>query len=360
MHVGLVLCGNPDTVSGGFLYDRMVRDFLVASGDTVDIISLPKMAYFRSLATNCSSFLINRLEQSSPDILLQDELAHPYLFLMNKKITKKFGLPKVAIIHHLRSCEHRRPWKNQIFRAIEKKYLDSLDGFIFNSNETRRIVTSLMEKQKPSVVALPGGDRFTQTITREDITAKAMKPGPLEIIFLGNVIPRKGLHVLVDALGLLSRSSWHLTVAGDLKVSPLYAEGVMKHVNRAGLQEKIDFVGSPDDADLCDLFCRSHLLVVPSFYEGFGIVYLEAMGFGVPVIASRAGGAQEIVTHGKDGYLLTPGDVQNLSHYIDRIIHNRDLLCTMALAARERFLLHPSWSDTGLTVHAFLHKWGGC
>jgi glycosyltransferase involved in cell wall biosynthesis len=110
------------------------------------------------------------------------------------------------------------------------------------------------------------------------------------------------------------------------------------------------------NSELSHYLTDNHLLVVPSSYEGFGIAYLEAMGFGLPAIGSTAGAAKEIITHGINGYLVTPGDSRTLSVHINSLIENREQLCTMAFAALDRFTQHPSWSETGRAVHQFLHR----
>lgn len=357
MNIGLVLYGNINTVSGGFLYDQKVRDFLLAAGDSVETMSLPWVNYGRGIINNFSSALLNHLDRNSFDVLLQDELVHPSLFLLNKKLAQRFRLPIIVIIHHLRSSESRASWKNHMYRTIEKQYLASADGFIFNSSETHRVVTSLVGNIKPSVIALPGGDRFNQAMTKNEITAKALKPGPLKILFLGNVIPRKGLHTLFDALGELSHHAWHLTVVGDLAFAPRYVTEVKQQVGRLSVTGKVDFLGTVTDSELSRYLIDSHLLVVPSSYEGFGIVYIEAMGFGLPVIGSKAGAAKEIITHGIDGYLVTPGDTRTLSVHINGLIEDRNKLRAMSLAALDRFSQHPSWSDTGRAIHQFLHRY---
>jgi glycosyltransferase involved in cell wall biosynthesis len=357
MNIGLVLYGNINTVSGGFLYDQKVRDFLLAAGDSVETISLPWVSYGRGIINNFSSALLNHLDRVSFNVLLQDELVHPSLFLLNKKLAQRFCLPIIVIIHHLRSSESRASWKNHMYRTIEKHYLASADGFIFNSSETHRVVTSLVGNNTPSVIALPGGDRFNQAMTKDEITAKALKPGPLKILFLGNVIPRKGLHTLFDALGGLPHHAWHLTVVGDLAFAPRYVTEVKQQVGRLSLTGKVDFLGSVTDSELSRYLIDSHLLVVPSSYEGFGIVYIEAMGFGLPVIGSKTGAAKEIITHGIDGYLVTPGDTRTLSVHINSLIEDKNKLCAMSLAALDRFSHHPSWSDTGSAIHQFLHQY---
>ena len=65
------------------------------------------------------------------------------------------------------------------------------------------------------------------------------------------------------------------------------------------------------------LLPQHHLLAVPSSYEGFGIVYLEGMHFGLPAIAGTDGAAKEIITHGQNGFLVRPGNPQALAHHID-------------------------------------------
>ncbi len=356
MKIGLVLYGDIDTVSGGFLYDRKVRDFLLASGDSVEIISLPWVSYCRGIINNFSSALFDHLNRTSLDVLLQDELIHPSLFLLNRKIARRFHFPIIVIVHHLRSSESNANYQHHIYRIIERLYLSSAEGFIFNSYETHRVVTSFVGNNKPSIVALPGGDRFNKALTKDQIRAKTLKPGPLKILFLGNVIPRKGLHTLVDALAGLPRSPWHLTVVGDLAYTPRYVTKVKQQVKHLNLIGKVDFLGPVTNSELSHYLTDNHLLAVPSSYEGFGIAYLEAMGFGLPVIGSTAGAAKEIITHGINGYLVTPGDSRTLSVHINSLIENREQLCTMAFAALDRFAQHPSWSETGRLIHSFIHR----
>ena len=74
---------------------------------------------------------------------------------------------------------------------------------------------------------------------------------------------------------------------------------------------------------------------MPSSYEGFGIVYLEGMQFGLPAIAGTAGAAKEIITHGHNGFLVPPGNPEALAHHIELLIRDRELLLKMSLAAHQ-------------------------
>jgi glycosyltransferase involved in cell wall biosynthesis len=113
------------------------------------------------------------------------------------------------------------------------------------------------------------------------------------------------------------------------------------------------------DADLEKLMRESHLLVVPSSYEGFGIVYLEGMAFGLPSIASDAGGAKEVITDNVNGFLVPPGDPLRLRDHIVNLVRDRERLLAMSIAALDRFSTHPTWTDTGRAIHRFLHDFVG-
>jgi len=359
MKIGLVIYGSLDLLSGGYLYDRMLVEYLRRQGDQVEIISLPWRNYVRHLTDNFSTGLLKRLTDLCLDVLLQDELNHPSLFWMNARLRPQVSYPIVSIVHHLRSSELRPAWQNLLYAGVERRYLQSVAGFIFNSRTTRQVVAHALRDEagqfgQPSVVAYPAGDRLAPYILEEEIVARSRRPSPLRLIFLGNVIPRKGLHTLLAALAMLSSESWELTVVGSLDFDPPYARAMHQYVAEAALAERVRFLGAVNGADLADILRRSHILVVPSSYEGFGIVYVEGMGFGLPAIASLAGAASEIITHCQDGYLVPPEDAGTLADCLRLLLHDRDRLVEMSLAARRRYLAHPTWEHTCQHIREYL------
>ncbi len=359
MRLGLVIYGSLDTVSGGYLYDRRLVDFLRSHAVEVEVISLPGRDYLRCLGDNFSAPLLRRLADLKVDVLLQDELNHPSLFWLNRRLRGRNGMrpyPIVSIVHHLRCSETLPNWESRLVRRIERSYLRGVDAFIFNSQATRRTVEAVgaIEAECPCVIAYPAGDRFAPAITDEAISKRALQPGPLRLLFVGNVIPRKGLHTLLQALRTLPQEAWRLTVAGSLDLDPDYVRAVRRQADEAGLSGRISFLGSLPDSELALLLCSHQLLVVPSSYEGYGIVYLEGMGFGLPAIATSGGGAAEIVTHGRDGFLVSPDNMGKLAHHIGELWRNRQELLHMSLAARQRYLRHPTWEQTGEQIYTFL------
>jgi glycosyltransferase involved in cell wall biosynthesis len=354
VRVGLVVYGSLETISGGYLYDRMLVDHLRRQGDQVAIISLPWRNYGRHLGDNLSQSLYRRLRRASLDVLLQDELNHPSLFWLNRRLRNRVHYPIFAIVHHLRCSEARPAWQNRLYRWVERCYLATVDGFIFNSRTSRAAVEELVGAGRRAVVAYPGGDRLCPHLTSAQIAARARQPGPLRILFIGNLIRRKGLHTLLDGLMRLPRDSWRLEVVGSLEIDPAYVGAVRRQIAQASLTTQVRLIGSLPDRDLTTCLVQSHLLAVPSSYEGFGIVYLEGMGFGLPAIASTAGAAQEIITHGRDGFLVPPNDTATLARYVHELIQDRQRLLQMSLAARQRHIAHPTWVESAEHIRQFL------
>lgn len=356
MRFGLLIYNSLDTLSGGYLYDRKLVEYLHDQGNEVEIISLPWRNYARHLGDNLLSGLLQRLRYLQVDVLLQDELNHPSLFWLNQQLRKRIPYPIVSIVHHLRCSEMHPDWTNRFYRWVERRYLSSVDGFIYNSQSTRQVVERLVQKKFPAVVAYPGGDHLKPKIQENEIVRRAHQPGPLHLLFLGNVIPRKGLHTLLEALSHLSKEYWTLTVVGSLEVDQAYVRTISHRINTNSLSNNIKLLGTLNQKDLNAQMIRNHVIVVPSTYEGFGIVYLEGMGFGLPAIASNAGAAGEIITQGRNGFLIDPEDSVALSSYLGELSHKRDQLAEMGLAAKHCYLGHPTWENTGEQIYSFLQK----
>lgn len=185
-----------------------------------------------------------------------------------------------------------------------------------------------------------------------DIRASAR---PLRVLFVGNLVPRKGLLILLDALAMSGGGEWRLTVAGSRTVDPAHTRRVDTFVKERGLQDRVLMRDRLDDGQLAEEMRAHHVLAVPSSYEGFGIVYLEAMGFGVVPVGSAAGGAAEIIEPGTTGFLVPPGDAKALADIITRLGADRKLLASCARAARQRFLRFPGWGPQMAGVREWLH-----
>jgi glycosyltransferase involved in cell wall biosynthesis len=347
MKIGLLIYGSLDTLSGGYFYDRRLVEYLRAHGETVEIISL----LWRNYPAHLSDNLHFRLPPGL-DVLIEDELNHPSLLRANAGI---HPYPLVSLVHHLRSSELHPAPLSWLYRQVERRYLRSVDAFIFNSQTTRLAVQNMIGKALQGPVAYPPTDRFGQALPAELVSARAQQPGPLRLVFLGNLIARKGLHTLLLALRAC-QADVRLDVIGSPSADPRYAQDMRDLASKGNLAGRVVFHGALDNLALAEKLRQAHVLAVPSSYEGFGIVYLEGMGFGLPAIGSSAGAAGEIISDGQTGCLVASGDALGLAERIKEFANNRGLLERQSLQALERYNRQPSWVETAASIHTFLSK----
>jgi glycosyltransferase involved in cell wall biosynthesis len=177
----------------------------------------------------------------------------------------------------------------------------------------------------------------------------------LKILVVGNVIRRKGLHVLIKALRQIPVEDFQVTVAGRLDMEPAYVKQMLKLIGAGQLQDRVILKGPVQGSSLADLYRQHHLMVLPSSYESYGIVYVEAQQFGLPVIGTTAGAAGEIISHGDNGYQIPPEDNNALAELVQILHHDRELLLTVSLNALAAYDRHPQWKESCEIIRQYLH-----
>ena len=352
MRVGLLIYGDLDSRSGGYLYDRRLVASLQQQGDTVDIISLPHGPYWRELFNRHD---IASLIHPDLDILIQDELVHPSVVRTNPLLKQQTGIPIVGLVHLFASFANQPVYKRWLYRRIERRYIESVDGLILNShnslNQARALAAA--DRLPPYVIAVPAGDNFADVSTPEANTPPPSS-GPLKLLYAGNVIRQKGLHVLLQALRQLPERDFQLTVAGRLDMEPAYINSIRATIQQRRLQDQVTLAGPLNSEQLARLYQSHHVFVLPSVNEAYGIVYVEAQQFGLPAIGTTAGGAGEIITDGHNGYLIRPGDSTALARLLQTLHNDRELLQNLGNNALQAYRHHPVWEDTGRTIRTFL------
>jgi D-inositol-3-phosphate glycosyltransferase len=154
------------------------------------------------------------------------------------------------------------------------------------------------------------------------------------VLFVGRLEPLKGVDVLIDAMSILARngSKARLLIAGGNLDGDL-AHLLRARVNEHRLNEMVRFLGAVDQMDLPNYYSAADICAMPSFYESFGMVAIEAMACGTPVVASRAGGLQFTVRDGDNGLLVPPGDSVALADAMHKLLSDPALCDRMGKAA---------------------------
>ena len=167
-------------------------------------------------------------------------------------------------------------------------------------------------------------------------------PGPPRILFVGRLVARKGVDRLLDALATISDREWKLEIVGfGPERDPLE-----RRAAELGLSDRVEFLGRVSSEELVAAYRRATCFVLPATLderadtEGLGVVLLEAMSYGVPVVATRRGGIVDIVEDGRTG-LLVEDEPRALARAVARILDDPKAGCALGVAGRssvrERF-----------------------
>jgi glycosyltransferase involved in cell wall biosynthesis len=165
----------------------------------------------------------------------------------------------------------------------------------------------------------------------------------VRLLFVGSLIPRKGLHDLLEALGDPRLRQVRLIVVGEGALAPR----LTALCESLGLKEQTEWLGTVPPAEVARLMRSSDLLCLPSYMEGRPNVVNEAMASALPVIATRIGGIPDMVEEGKTAFLHDPGNVEELRGHIRKLVEDAELRNKMGQAGHD-FLIKSgvSWDST--------------
>jgi glycosyltransferase involved in cell wall biosynthesis len=178
------------------------------------------------------------------------------------------------------------------------------------------------------------------------------REGPLRALCVAQWIPRKGILTLVEAWKLRERPGAVLELVGETDADPDYAAQVRAAVETAP-PGSIAVSGRVDDLELGAAYASADLFVLPSRYEGYGIVYAEALASGLPVIACGVGPVPELVGR-EAAVLIEPDNVDDLCAALDLLLGDSVLRARMSSAAIRRASGLPRWADTVAGFEAVL------
>jgi glycosyltransferase involved in cell wall biosynthesis len=139
-------------------------------------------------------------------------------------------------------------------------------------------------------------------------------------------------------------------IVGDMSVDPGYTASLKRLSRKAELSGRVLFTGRLDDEELRREYAAADIFCLPSDHEGFGIVYLEAMGAGCAVVASASGGAAELISHGRNGFLTDPRSRKDLTGILTRLIGEQELRRDLGNRARQDWQAFPTWHSSMLSA----------
>lgn len=178
----------------------------------------------------------------------------------------------------------------------------------------------------------------------DNIDDKSMTKEGIQLLYVGRLSLEKGVLTILKALNILvneqGRRDLHLNIFG--KGDELYERELSEFLRDKNMTRLVTFHGKVTQDELIKHYDQSDIMLVPSLWqEPFGLVVAEAMARGLPIVASNVGGPAEMITHGKNGLLVEPGDEQGFAAAITHLVENHDERRTLSEEARvtvlERF-----------------------
>jgi D-inositol-3-phosphate glycosyltransferase len=245
------------------------------------------------------------------------------------------------------------------------------DGLIAANPDERADLIWRMGVPTEKICTIPPGvdlELFRPLPRAEARTITGIDAAEQVVLFVGRIDPIKGINTLIDAAAIiLARNGaavapTFVIVGGDLDddgqpIGPLAA--VAETLTARGIAGQFRLVGSQPQNRLPFYYAAADVVAVPSRYESFGLVAVEALASGVPVVASRAGGLRFTIDDGLSGLLVKPQSPEALAHGLTTVLENDGLRAGMAAAARPSVARY-DWPNIARQVmHVYRRLAGG-
>ncbi len=259
------------------------------------------------------------------------------------------NLTDPSVFFHLRTSPDRAPPFLLTTRMAMTHQSAGPDTVLGRALRAADRVTTISRAMLENLVGLVPGVGSKAEVVYNGLELPATPPLPLpldppHLLCLGRAAPEKGFDVALRALARLVRDHPRIamTVAGDGPALP----SLKALANSLGLQDRVTFTGWIEPGEVPDMINRSTLMLVPSrWWEGFGLVALQAQQMGRPVVASRVGGLSEVVEDGHTGILVEKDEPQEMADGVDRLLRDLQRLTAMGARARNRALDRFSWQS---------------
>nr|WP_256479640.1 glycosyltransferase family 4 protein [Paracoccus sp. 08] len=327
------LPGDITTLTGGYIYDRRMVQGLRDQGRHVDVMALPD-----SFPTPSDSDMrqaldaLQALPADRPVII--DGLAFGAL---DPQGVAAIRVPIVAMIHHPLAQESALPadLADHLWRT-ERANLAHARHVMVPSPHTRDMLVDRYDVPADRItVVRPGTDRPEQPATPQD---------PPLILSVGILHPRKGHDVLIAALAALADLDWQAVIVGN-PWDAAHVADLQAQIAASGLGGRLELAGRVEADRLADLYRTASIFALATRYEGYGIVFDEALSHGLPIVSTRAGAVPGTVPAGA-GLLVAPDDAPALAQALRRMLTDPAQRAARAAAAARAGAALPGWSDT--------------
>ena len=261
-----------------------------------------------------------------------------------ERLKETWGVPHLAMFHTLGEVKNRsRISEHEPAPRIagERDVVQRAERIVVSSKDEQQLLVRLYGAEADRIAIVPCGvnlDLF-QPVDKEEARRRlGLRDGDRILLFVGRVEPLKGVDILLGAAAQIETDSdcFVLVVGGDSAAQGQESEvaHLQDLASELGIAERVNFLGAVDHEKLPLYYSAADVCVMPSFYESFGLVALEAMACGTPVVASRVGGLAGTVRDGETGYLIPWRCPEPFAERLELLLGNEELRRAFGKTAR--------------------------
>ncbi|MGF1623931.1 MAG: glycosyltransferase family 4 protein [Alphaproteobacteria bacterium] len=340
--IPFLIPGDLATPTGGYAYARA----LIAHGPAIGLVLDPRRLpadFPRPSDASLASTAAVLAELPADRPALVDGLAFGVL---PAQVLARARAPLVVLLHHPLGLETGLdPADRDRLLVSETAALGHARAVIVPSRHIAGTLASGFDVPASRITVAPPGT--------EPVPAAERRGSPPLILSAGTITPRKGFDVLVAALAQLADLAWTAAFVGSTDRDPDATAALQAQIAAAGLADRILLTGSVAPERMRALFAGADLFALASHYEGYGMVFAEALAAGLPIVGTTGGAVPELVPAGT-GLLVDPGDVGGLRDALATLLTDRAAADRMAAAARAAGARLPRWDATAGIVKVVL------
>jgi glycosyltransferase involved in cell wall biosynthesis len=325
VRLALIVPGPIDQVTGGYLFARHIIEELRARGDDVCVIELAgAFPDADATAQHAAAQALAGLPDDAVAVI--DGLG--LLGFSDCLAAEARRLKLIGFIHHALADETGLTVDRvAFFQAAERRLLPLLRGAVCPSRNTAEVLIHY-GVDRDRIAVIPPGTAKPAAARRRDAFHS-----PLHLLAVATVTPRKGHRLLIEALAGIDRAAWQLDCIGSLTRDLDCVAALRASISRHHLETNVRLLGERRPEQLPRAYEEADLFVLPSYLEGYGMAFAEALSHGLPVVATT-GGAIPYTVPESAGILVPPGDVAALRDALTRAITDRALLAGLSDGAR--------------------------
>lgn len=289
----------------------------------------------------------------------QYDLIHSHYWLSvlaGESLAVEWDVPHLAMFHTLGEVKLRARASERESAArleSERRLVHSVDGIIAATHHERQLLRQVFRVSPGQVSVVPLGVDLNQFQPRDQVAARIELGRPKEeklLLAVGRIEPLKGFDILIRALAEMTHTEQVtlVVIGGDEQAASEFSR-LRSVADEVGVFDRVEFPGAIHHERLADYYNAADVVVIPSFYESFGLVALEAMASGVPVVASRVGGLTSTVADGRSGYLVPWRCPEPFAEKIDLLLSNDELRRALGVSGVESVQRY-SWQKVASTL----------